>query len=121
MTNIVETTTNNIPQIPDVLEPIVRSLPPWAGQILAWVMTTGFVLAPASVWISHKLRDFMNKAAETQAIDDDSWLRKLFSNPIYRTVAVLLRFVSIDLPTLAELERAIALQNEAVTESKPAA
>lgn len=112
--------TNNIPQIPDTLEPLLKALPDWAGQLIFWVMTTSLALAPFAVWISHWLRDMANRAAESSEGDDDEFLRRLFSNPVYRTVAILLRFVNIHLPTLADLERAITLQAEAVHEAKVA-
>jgi hypothetical protein len=115
--------TNNVPQLPDTIEPLVNALPPWLGQIVFWMAMAAAVLAPFRGMISRGLANLMNKAAASSQLDDDEFLRRLFSMPWYQTVAVLLRFVSIDLPTLAMLERAITLQKEAVAaavgESKP--
>lgn len=115
-TNLV----NNLPQIPDTIEPLLRVLPPWASQVIVWVVALNLALAPFSVWISHKLTDMMNRAAASADVDDDEFLRALFSRPWYRAIAFALRFINVDLPTRAVLERAIALQTEAVHESKVA-
>lgn len=96
-------------------------MPDWAAQLIVWAVTVGIVLAPFSVKISHALANMMNKAAASSELDDDEFLRKLYSHPAYRTIAFILRFASIDLPTLAMLERAITLQTEAVHEAKVAA
>jgi len=86
--------------------------------LLAWVAALGMALAPVSTWISHSLRDSLNRVAASQAEDDDAYLRRLFSAKWYSAAAFLLRFISVDLPVLADLERAIKLQAEAVEESK---
>lgn len=123
-TNLVESATNavtNLPQVPDTLEPIVNALPGWVGQIISWVALAAIALAPFRGMISRWLANRMNAAAHSSQLDDDEFLRQLFSKPWYQTAAVLLRFVSVDLPTLAMLERAITLQTEAVHEAKVAA
>lgn len=114
-------TTNAVPDV-GPLKPVLDLLPAGAAAFLAkvivWVGSFSLVIAPFAVWLRHKLADMLNVAATSREIDDDAWLRRLFANPVYRFAAVLLRFLRIDLPTSAELERALALQNEAVKASK---
>lgn len=118
------TTTNapapppNLPQIPDTLEPLVNILPTWVSQVIVWVVALNLALAPFSVWISHRLRDMLNRAAASAEEDDDLFLRNLFSKPWYRAIALGLRFINVDLPTVSDLERAVSLQAEAVHEAK---
>lgn len=109
--------------VPEFLKPLFELLGgkgPLLTTLIAWVAAIGVALAPVSGVISRWLRDALNKAASTQAINDDEWLRRLFSNKLYASAAFLLRFVNIDLPTSADLERAIELQKEAVAKAQPA-
>lgn len=59
-------------------------------------------------WASDKL----NEIAESSDKDDDAYLTKLFSSSWYRPLAFFSRFTPFQLPTLADLERAIKLQGE---------
>lgn len=109
--------------VPEFLKPLFDLLGgsgPLLTTIIAWVAAIGVALAPVSGVISRWLRDALNKAAATSELDDDEWLRQLFSKKWYAVAAFLLRFVNIDLPTSTELERAIQLQAEAVAASKTA-
>ncbi len=109
--------TNSVPVV-GPLSPVLDLLPtsvrPFLMKVIVWVGSFGLVLAPFSVWIQMRLTDLLNTAAASSAVDDDAWLTKLFSNPLYRTTATLLRFLHVRLPTIADLERALQLQSEAV-------
>ncbi len=96
------------------LELLPASFQPVLMKIIVWIGSFGLVLAPFSVWIQMRLTDLLNTAAASQAVDDDLWLRNLFTHPAYRFVATLLRFAHVRLPTIADLERALQLQSEAV-------
>lgn len=119
--------TNTVPAPPpygpdtsSVLKPILDLLGgkgTWLTTLLAWVAAVSAALSPFAVWIRNKLADMMNAAAESSDENDDVWLTRLFSNPIYQFAAFLLNFISIRLPTLSELQRAIALQHEAVVDA----
>lgn len=112
----------NDPVIPPELNPLLKMLGDkvgaWVVKVVMWVMVLSALLAPVAGRIRNKIADVMNRAAETEDGDDDEKLRKLFSNPAYKFAAFILNFANIRLPTLAELERAIKLQAEAVVESK---
>lgn len=83
-------------------------------QVLLWLAVWGVAIGAFSQWIRRKLFDIMNRAAETAEGDDDVWLARVFANPGYKLLSLLLKYVHIYLPTTADLERAIALQKEAV-------
>lgn len=105
----------------NTLQPILDLLKghgTWLTTLLAWVAAISAVLAPFAVWISHKLADSMNDAAATSDLEDDEYLRRLFSSKIYKLAAFLLNFANVRLPTLSQLERAIQLQAEAIAEAK---
>lgn len=103
--------TNTVPII-GPLSPVLDLLPAGAAAVLmkaiVWIGSFGLLLAPFSVWIQHKLTDLLNTAAASADVDDDAWLKKLFTNPVYRFAATLLRFLHIRLPTIADLERALS-------------
>lgn len=111
-----ETPTSNS-QLRPLLDLLGGGHGKWLLSIITWFGTLSAVLAPFSVWLQHKLTDLCNTAAASSEVDDDEWLRKLYGNPIYRFWATLLRFVHIRLPTLADLERALKLQHEAITQA----
>lgn len=70
---------------------------------------------PLNRWIADKLNDVARKSVQ----DDDDYLRGLFSARWYKFVAVALFLMSVHLPSLADLERAIKLQREAVAAASP--
>lgn len=86
----------------------------WITTVISWFAAIGLVLAPFGVWIRNKLADMLNEAAKSSDKDDDTYLRAIFSNKAYRLIAFTLNFANIRMPNLTELERAIALQEEAV-------
>lgn len=105
----------------ETLQPILDLLGgkgTWLTTIMAWGATISAVLAPFAVWIRNKLTDAINRAAESSDENDDAWLTKLFSAQWYQFLAFALNFVNVRLPTLAELQRAIMLQHEAVREAR---
>lgn len=109
-------------QAPETLKPLLELLGgkgTWITTLIAWFAALSLALAPFAVWIRNKLADAINSAAETSGEDDDSYLRSLFSNPLYRLLTFVLNFANIRFPTLAELERAIELQREAVKKALP--
>lgn len=103
------------------LAPVVHLLfgdSSWVSKLLAWIAAFAAALAPFRTMIRHTIADRFNAyaAASTQAQDD--YLRGLFSSKWYMTFGFLLSFAGITLPTLSDLERAVAQQHEAVVESK---
>ena len=121
--DVVATNTAASSVVPETLKPIIDLLGAqkgtWITTVIVWFSAISALLAPFAVWIRNKLADALNNAAaSSDDIDDDTYLRKLFSNKAYRFVAFVLNFANIRLPKLAELERAIELQKQAVVESK---
>lgn len=119
-TNTVPTPPPYGPDTSSVLKPILDLLGgkgTWLTTIMAWGAALSAVLAPFAVWIRNKLADMMNAAAESSDENDDVWLRRLFSRTYYQFLAFLLNFINVRLPTLAELERAIELQRQAVVDA----
>lgn len=118
LTTFAQTNTNTIPVFTP-LDPVLKLLPVGLHELLTkvvvWIGSFGLVLAPFSVWIQHKLTDFLNTAAASKDVDDDVWLAKLFKASWYRVLATGLRFLHLRLPTIADLERALDLQAEADT------
>ena len=118
-----DTSTNAIPVI-GPLAPLLKLLPSGTSDfvmtIIVWMGGFTLVLAPFSVWIQHKLADMMNTAASSADLDDDAWLRRMFSNPVYRFAATLLRFAHVRLPVQADLDRALEIEALARAEVKPA-
>lgn len=90
----------------------------WVTTTIVRVMAVSAILAPFAARLRNALADALNRVAATSDLDDDAYLRKLFSNPGYKLAAFLLNFANIRLPVLAELERAIALRCEAVAEAE---
>jgi len=113
--------TNSVPVI-GPLAPVLDLLPSGTAAVLmkaiVWFGSFSLVLAPFSVWIQFKLTDMLNTVAASKEADDDVWLTGLFRNPAYRFAATALRFLHVRLPTISDLERALALQAEAGV-SKP--
>lgn len=120
-TNVVENPSGPTSPAGQAFQPILELLGGKAGNIMttliAWIVAISIALAPFSGMISRRLRDMLNEAAESSKLDDDDYLRRLFSRGWYQTAAFLLRFINVDLPTTAELDRAIALQKEAIAEA----
>lgn len=85
----------------------------WLPTVLAWIAAlktaSTFVEGAIARWAADRLND----VAATESADDGGYLRDLFARPGYKFGAFLLRLVGVRLPTLADLERAIRLQNEA--------
>lgn len=110
--------------LPPGFDQIVKVLPvnvqAWIKQALIWVAAFSGLFALVGPWIGRWFRDYMNR--KTEGPGQDEKLRKIYSNPLYQIVAYLLRIVSVDLPTPAQLDRAVVLQkevaDEAVAESK---
>lgn len=129
---VAGTAQTNVPPIPSVtpvadaatsstFKPILDLLGgsgTWITTVIAWFAAVSALLAPFAVWIRNKLANAINSAAESSGEDDDTYLRALFSAGWYRFLAFVLNFANVRFPTLAELERAIALQKEAVREAK---
>lgn len=114
------TGTNSVAPValPDALQPIAQFIGPTGTKIVLAVMSFALVLAPFGVWIRNKLANLLNSAAESADEDDDTYLRKILSNKMYRVAAFLLNFANIRLPVLAEFEHALELQKEAAAKAK---
>ncbi|HOP99132.1 MAG TPA: hypothetical protein PLK78_17075 [Verrucomicrobiota bacterium] len=91
----------------------------WLSTVLTWLGAITPVTALFATRFKHWASDKLNEIAASSDKDDDAYLRALFSQQWYRFLAFLLRFTPFQLPTLADLERAIALQEEAVQEAAP--
>jgi len=112
--------TNAPSAIPATFNPILELLGgkgTFVTTFITWTAAISAVLAPFAVFMRNKLADAINRAADSADGDDDVYLRRLFENKLYRITAFILNFANVRLPTLPELERAIALQREAVRES----
>lgn len=126
-TNDVVVSTNapastNAPiELPPGVKQAVSMLGPWLQALVTKAIvifgSIGVVFAPFAPWIRRKIWDWMNSVAESSDTDDDVYLERLFSNPAYKFVAFLLRFARVDLPTSADLTRALQLQKEAIDEA----
>lgn len=90
----------------------------WLAQLIAILGSIRVALVPFGGKIQRWLADRMNAIASRNSVDDDQYLRELFSAKWYKFLAFILMFASIKLPTLPDLERAIKLQQEAVLDAQ---
>lgn len=104
-----------VEQIADILGPKAKAV---IAQVVIYVGTLSLVFGWFSTRIDHWLRDRLNKIAEGAGGNTDVWLANLFTNPIYRFLATLLNFISVNLPTIGDLDRAVQHQREAVAAAK---
>jgi hypothetical protein len=88
-------------------------LPAWIVSTLAFLGTVKVAMSFIEPRLNLWLRDKLNDIAASEMQDDDDYLRGVFATPQWRTYCFLGRLLNINLPTLAELERAIRLQREA--------
>jgi len=108
------------PAVRDTIQPLLDLLGGKGTVLLtavSWCAAIALILAPFAGVISRQLRNVQNQAAASSDLDDDEYLRKLYSQSWYRFTAFALRFLNVHLPTLAELERQIAFQTEAATKA----
>lgn len=116
-------TTNAVVSLPPAFEQVANLIGPqfksYLTNIVVWIGSISLIVAPFGKRLGNWLRDRLNLIAEGKAVGTDVWLRKLFDNPFYKFISTGLRFVSIDLPTTSELDRALLLQAEAVAAAKP--
>lgn len=119
-------TDTNSPPVPPIpgdseLVSLIKQLSGGDGKVSAVVSYLG-VLAVFSALAGRKLerwiQDKINAIAESSTLDDDEYLRQLFSKPWYKFVAFLSGFTPFRLKTLSDLERAIRLQKEAILASQ---
>lgn len=107
--------------LPSPLAPIINLLPVnlrvLAVKILVWSASMSALLVWFRTRIDHWLRDRMNAAAEANG-GGDAWLRSIYGSVWYRAIATVLAFVSINLPSVSELDRSVKMQQQAVAESK---
>jgi hypothetical protein len=113
-TNAVDTTTVAGDVSAQLAEPLhlLFGNAPWVGKVIAWLSAVLLLLAPWQPRIKIFIADKFNEIATNASPDMDAWLMNLFSKPWYVAASLLLRFAGIPLPTKADLERNIALQNE---------
>lgn len=92
-------------------------------KVLIWLG----VMQAIGVWLRDRSRrffaDMLIRIVKTPDVDDDEALRKWLSRPVYRfvIVPVTVAFLPLGLPTLAEFERVVRLEKEAVSEAMAAA
>lgn len=99
-------------EIQPILDLLSQKLP-WLLPALAWLGAIKLALLAFEGKIARYAADKLNEVAATESEDDDQFLRELFARKSYRTAQVVLLLMSVRLPTLADLERAIKLQKEA--------
>lgn len=121
-TNAVPTTNVvNLPpafeQVADLIGPTFKS---WLTTLTVWIGSLSLLIAPFATRLEHWLRDRLNLIADNNesGVGTDVWLRGLFSNPVYKTVSTVLRFINVNFPTLKDLDRAVRLQSEAIAAAK---
>lgn len=86
----------------------------WLPTALTWLAAIKLASTLVENKLNHWLCDQLNQIAASEGGDDDAYLRALFSRSWYKLGSFLLRFTGLRLPTLADLERAIQHQAEAV-------
>lgn len=106
--------------LPDGIDQVVGLLGPNAKviavKVAAWMAALSIILAFVRKGVDHWFRDRMNAAAIANG-GGDTWLRSIYGAAWYRTIATLLAFVSISLPSVSDLDRATKLQREAVSDA----
>lgn len=86
----------------------------WLGTVITWFGAAQIVLRFADTRIRHWVSDKLNASAASAETDDDELLRGLFSRRWWKIAALV-----FPLPKLADLDRALKLQAEAIaTKSK---
>ena len=90
---------------------------PWITKAVTWIAYLKLASTLFEVRLQHWFADRLNEAAASADQDDDTFLRQIFTHRGYRVTAFALRLFGFRLPTLADLERALRLQHEAVRES----
>jgi len=86
----------------------------WATTAIAWLLALATALAPFRTLIRHTIADKFNAYAAASSTEDNAYLRALFSKPWYIGFSILISFAGITLPNLADLDRALNQQNQAV-------
>jgi hypothetical protein len=92
-------------------------------SVLIWLG----IMQALGVWLRDRSRrffsDMLMRIAKTEDEDDDEALRKWLSKPFYRfvIVPVTVALLPLGLPTLAEFERVVRLEKEAVASAMAAA
>ena len=89
----------------------------WLPTLLTWIAALKLAMTLFETQFAHWAADRLNAVAASSDEDDDAYLRQIFSAKSYRTVGFVLRMLGFRLPTLADLERAIKLQAEAVIDA----
>lgn len=115
-TNLVDTTTV-AQSVEDEFSPLFSLLvghTAWGAKAVAWLLAFAAAISPWRTKIKHWISDAFNSYAATATAGQDEWLRALFSKVWYKAAAFGLNFAGISLPTLADLDRVIALQKQAL-------
>lgn len=89
----------------------------WLPTVITWIAAIKLAMTFFETTFAHWAADKLNEIAATESSDDDDYLRQLFAMGWYRFVAFTMRLLGFRLPTLADLERAIRLQKEAVVDA----
>ncbi len=116
MPSVAQASEGNATEVPGALQPLLDLLGGQGNWLVTLVVWAG-ALSVAFAWVSPKIKswmaDKMNEIAASADTNDDDYLRKIYGAKWYITLAFVLRMVGLQLPTLTDLERAIALQKEA--------
>ncbi|HSS96994.1 MAG TPA: hypothetical protein VLK33_08190, partial [Terriglobales bacterium] len=116
--------TNDISlNTPVISDPIIPSVSPlqnvaymfkgydgWIAKAMAFLLSFKLAMSPFAGKITRALSDWLNAVADTKDIHQDEWLSRLFATAWYKTLAFLLTFISIRLPTQADLIRMVGAQ-----------
>ncbi|TXH09652.1 MAG: hypothetical protein E6R03_16540 [Hyphomicrobiaceae bacterium] len=86
---------------------------------VAWFFAIRFALVFVHGIIQRFAADRLNAVAASSSKDDDEFLLTLFQKPWYRGLVVFGLLIGFPLPSLADLERAIRLQQEAAAKAQP--
>jgi hypothetical protein len=87
--------------------------------VIAWLVALRLALVFAHGYIQRWMSDVMNKVAASETHDDDEFLLALFNKGWYKTLVFVGLVVGWPLPSKADLERAIRLQQEAAGKEQP--